>query len=162
MQILLAASNTKFKQMRSYIIVLIGVLSFASCASKKESNTTKMDEIKGYLIFGQGGGFTGAYQEYILRPNGEVEKWNEREGRSEKTGKIAVEEARTAFDTWATLIEEIGPINTSPGNMNYRITRITDEGEVSIRWSDAKVPSAIVDEYYRKYYLLLLKAREVE
>ena len=96
-----------------------------------------------------------------MHPTGVVESWDEATKTAKRKGELSQQHTQDAFEAWAYLVVEKGN-DQSPGNMNYRITRVTEAAKLTIRWSDANVPSNEVDNFYKKYYQLMRSAKELE
>lgn len=61
--------------MKGLILSLSVVLILFSCKTTEQNSANKLPEGKRYA-FGQGGGFTGNFSEFILSENGQVHKYD--------------------------------------------------------------------------------------
>ena len=136
--------------MHRFSIIAILLICLACKATKKESAVAHDT----FLLLGQGGGFTGRYEEYIIREGGSVEKWNEQNKTSIPLGELGVETTRELFQNWNKLDKQ-NLKALAPGNMNYRISYVGPQGEITIKWSDAQVPNPQIIDFFKKYYALL-------
>ncbi len=140
-----------------YISIL---LMITACGGAKTVDLNDKEEIeKGvYLLLGEGGGFTGAYNEYFLYIDGRVEIWDEMEQESVFKGSIPKKEAAAIFEKWEELSAKEVP-NSRPGNMNYRIGYYENGTVKTLRWSDNQVVDDELLEFYRRTFEALKNAK---
>ncbi len=143
--------------MRLSLICLSILFMIASCGGSKTVEGNSKTEKEMYLLIGQGGGFTGAYDEYILYPDGRVEVWDEKEQESVFKGNISKTEASAIFESWAKLSDLQVPAG-KPGNMNYRIGFHTNGTVKTFSWSDNQNIDASISEFYNNTFQLLRQA----
>lgn len=136
--------------MHRFSIIAILLICLA-CKTTKEESAVAHDT---FLLLGQGGGFTGRYEEYIIHKGGSVEKWNEENKTTTPLGKLDTERTRELFKDWDKLNKQ-NLRGLTPGNMNYRISYVAPQGETTIKWSDAQVPNPQIVDFFKKYYALL-------
>lgn len=146
--------------MRLSVICISTIIFFTSCGGAKtvELKSDAEPEKEVYLLIGEGGGFTGAYNEYIVYPNGRVEVWDELEQESIFKGNITKQEAAAIFDKWGE-IGELGRAGGKPGNMNYRIGYYENGTVKTLRWSDSQAVEDSILEFYNSTYKLLRNAQ---
>ncbi len=145
--------------MRQIIYVFIAILLTACGGTKSVDVKQRGDNVKEvYLLVGEGGGFTGAYNEYILYPDARVEVWDEMEQESIYKGSVTKKEAADIFEKWG----EIGQIevpNSRPGNMNYRIGYYENGVVKTLRWSDSQAVDEAILDFFNSTYQLLRNAK---
>lgn len=145
--------------MRLSICISI-VLMITACGGAKTVELKQESEIEKevYLLIGEGGGVTGAYNEYILYTDGRVEVWDEMEQESVFKGSITKKEAAAIFEKWGELSAKEVP-NSRPGNMNYRIGYYENGTVKTLRWSDNQVVDDELLEFYRSTFEALKNAK---
>jgi hypothetical protein len=100
-----------------------------------------------YIVFGKGGGFTGAVTAYKVFQDGKVQKGS---GLIEIdyscTGKIKKSKAKKIFTNLDAI--EIKPFN-HPGNLYFFISFFRDGNEIKYTWGsvDYEAPEAITTLY---------------
>jgi hypothetical protein len=103
--------------MKKNYLLLFALIPFSLFSCKTETYTTSnLPEVQ--LRFGNGGGFVGAYTEYILLENGQLFKRSELDGPLEELPKVKKGKAKKLFKQ---LEEEdfLSMDRNAPGNM-YR------------------------------------------
>lgn len=137
---------------------LIGILSITalfsllmSCGETKNVATTEQpatEEVPtSFFIIGEGGGFTGAYEQYKVLENGQVKVWNGEDESTAPLGTLPEKEVSELFQSIQKLNFEGLPFK--PGNMNYSINLVTSEGAQIIQWSDQNFPDVEVVSFYK-------------
>lgn len=125
-------------------LILIGVVLFLyNCKNTTYTiDTLPTDRV----IFGQGGGFTGAYVDFILLENGQIFKQNSLTKEMKELTSIKKKHAKKLFEQVKSAT--ITPVK-EPGNMTYSLRYQTAETEQSVTWGN---PSYQVDSTIQKLY----------
>ena len=132
------------KKIIPYLFLLLMLTNFSFC---KIQEYTPTDFPKQQIIFGSGGGITGAVSEYALLENGAV---------FSKKGINANYEALTKADKALTsqLFKNIEVLQlkdiqmNNPGNRYYYVTLKDKSGEHQITWSNAEsIPNKLKTFY---------------
>lgn len=124
---------------------------FCSCNNKLYTLT---DLPENQLVFGDGGGFTGAYQEFLLLENGQVFKSSKRGGTYEEQESIDKKAAKALFKQAASLNLAEKTIN-DPGNMTYFIHYKDADKTSKVIWGGNQ---KVVNEEVRLFFNSLKKA----
>ncbi len=118
--------------MKHQYFILLALLPFSlfSCKTEKYS-ASNLPEIR--LSFGNGGGFAGAYTEYILLENGQIFKQEGIRGSMEEFGKIKKSKAKKIFQQ---LEEAEFPTlkRDAPGNMYRFMSCQTSTSSNKVTW----------------------------
>lgn len=134
--------------MRHQYWLLFTLLPFSLFSCKTETYTTS-NLPKVQLSFGNGGGFVGAYTEYILLENGQLFKRDQLNGPLEALPKIKKGQARKMFKQLEE--EKFLSINrNAPGNI-YRFMNCTTETDSNnVVWgsTDKEAIDARLDSMY--------------
>lgn len=124
-----------------YIIPLLGLLS---CSKK----ATILDEYKGdKIIFGNGGGFSGATTSIMLLENGEIYRVGSNENDFKLMGQLKKNVTKNQFMTYETMGLKKIDLN-EPGNRYFFISKIVDGKEHKILWGKNKLENNIPKLYY--------------
>lgn len=125
-------------------LILIGVVFFLyNC----KGTTYTIENLPAKrVIFGQGGGFTGAYVDFILLENGQIFKQNSLTKQMEELGSIKKKTAQQLFEKVKSVT--MTPIK-EPGNMTYSLRYQTAEAEQAVTWGN---PSYQVDSTIQEVY----------
>jgi len=141
------------------ILVLFFAASLLACANHKKM-TAQKSEVEtqkvatDYFIISQGGGFTGAYETYLVQKDGKVIAI---QNQSDSTYLRTL-----APETVDSLFSELPKLGIStkalspPGNMNYAITTFIDGTKNTLSWADAAMPNEAILSFY-KFALLEVK-----
>ncbi len=99
-----------------------------------KSQQYKFSDLPGeQLIFGRGGGMTGAVDTYTLLENGQLFHSNSLTGANIELKKIGKEEAQMFFDKLTDL--RLSEMNFNhPGNMYYFLEEISGETKNNVTW----------------------------
>ncbi len=102
------------------------------------------------LLFGSGGGFTGAVTEFILLENGQLFTHTGVETQYKELKKVGRRTTKNLFSRAAQLKELDAGVN-QPGNIYYFISDFQTGKERRIAWGAHDVPvSETVKELYRE------------
>lgn len=138
-----------------YIFSSLIAFTIVACGNQKTVVTEEVTETESpkemaYFIIGEGGGFTGMYEQYKVSETGEVESWNNIENQTTKTvGKLDETVVKDLFKRLRKLKLEENPVN-APGNMNYSINYVDNERAYTVLWSDNNSPSVDVLAFYKE------------
>ena len=150
---MITLKNNLFKL---FLVSTLGL--FFSCGSVKNTETKPQPEAEKpeaeiaetYFIIGEGGGFTGVYEQYKISNNGTVAAWDG------TTSKSSTETQMLGKKTTAKFFNDLEKLNIAgmqlnqPGNMNYSINLVTPNGASTILWSDNFSPSIEVLTFYKE------------
>lgn len=133
--------------MKRYILALT---VFAAACTGTQKSTMNKDEIKA-LHFGSGGGVTGAWTEYSLLPNGNLQKIG-RKHSAENLPAVDEKVAKELFTEAAAI--KAAPYN-KPGNITQFVDIIKSDTTYHFAWaaSDAKADAAVL-QLYKKLSML--------
>lgn len=116
-----------------FTLIIIGLIFLLYSCNKKVIYT--LDNLPTErIIFGQGGGFTGAYVDFIILENGQVFKQNSLTKEMQELDAIKKKRAKALFERVKTVTAT--PIK-EPGNMTYSIRYQTADLEQSVTWGSA-------------------------
>lgn len=116
------------------ILTLLFILAMSSwLLSCKSQHYTKENLPDVQLIFGDGGGFTGATTEFMLLENGQLFKKYSLDQSTTEVGKIKKKEAKELFAEAEAMQFETMDIN-HPGNMYYFLGLKTETDEHRCTW----------------------------
>jgi len=122
-----------FHNMKGLFYTLSVVFILFSCKPIQEANTAGNMNYKKYAV-GKGGGFTGAYTEYILEETGKVYKYDFNNDREVYTKQLEKSDLYYFLNKIESLGLEGIEIN-QPGNMTYYIDiRIGKNSINKITW----------------------------
>jgi hypothetical protein len=144
--------------MKKNYLLLFALIPFSLFSCKTETYTTSnLPDVQ--LRFGNGGGFVGAYTEYILLENGQIFKRSELDGPLEELPKVKKAKAKKLFKQ----LEEnnfLSMDRNAPGNM-YRFMNCTTKTDSNkVAWGStekAQVDSRLDSLYKQCMQLLELK-----
>lgn len=111
--------------------------------------------ISDYFIVSQGGGFTGAYESYLVYRNGRIIQLIG-ETDSSYIATLAPETTDSLFQTLLSLNIPDKALS-APGNMNYEITTCLNSDKKTLKWSDNERPD---DAIMRFYTFVLLEVKK--
>lgn len=132
------------------VITFLGILAlFFSCRSGKEAPDSYSRK---QLIFGTGGGFTGAIEQYVLLENGYLYTHNVLSEEYQEIGKISKKACRKFFQQADTL-DIASRSFSNPGNKYFYLEVKDSAHQNRITWGDNKIP---IDEGYSKLYRSLM------
>lgn len=113
-----------------FLVIVVLYFGFNSC-TKKMSDAVNTQ--KPVLIFGNGGGFTGAFTTIHLYENGDVYKMASSDSALIKIGNIDARIAKQQFQNYVKLGLDKLELN-EPGNRYYFITFVNNGVEHKIQW----------------------------
>lgn len=117
---------------------------FTACSKK----TTLLSEYKGEkIIFGNGGGFSGAVSSIMLLENGEIYRMGSSENDYTLLGALKKNVAKNQFMTYETMGIQNMHLN-EPGNRYFFITKISDGKEYKILWGRNKLDNNVPKIFY--------------
>jgi hypothetical protein len=122
-----------------YLLLLAGYLMVACRAGKAD------DQAPGRrLIFGEGGGFTGAVTTYTLQSDGQLQRTNSLTKETGKAGAIPPKEAAALFARAERLIKANRDFN-HPGNQYFFVKLEDGNAEQGVTWgaSDQPAPAGL-------------------
>ena len=129
--------------MRLLIIAIAFATVVFSCKTRQKDATQpkKMEKKIQYdfsILFGSGGGFTGMYDDYVLKPNGKLYKLDE-ENPDQLLKTIEEEELELIFSKTKKLSLETLEVN-EPGNITNYLGIKGQGKEHKIVWGNPGVP----------------------
>lgn len=144
--------------MRFILLILFllgGVTLWQSCKTTKY----QLNDYDGpKLVFGNGGGFTGAFQEYWVLPNGQL-FLSKNGGDVVELPKIKKREAKNLFKS----AEKLDLLNLSydkPGNMYFSVQYLKDGKHSKAVWGkEEHLKNPILDELYSEFIVLVPKPK---
>jgi hypothetical protein len=116
-----------------------------SCQSKKivfDPQNTRKD----YLVFGNGGGFTGQVTKYYLTKDGNIYAQNGE--KTELTGQISKAVCTQVFSNFTTLGLEKSSLN-EPGNRYYFLELKSSKISHSLKWGKSPLKDPNIENYYK-------------
>lgn len=117
---------------QTILFFIILLISSHACLLKKY----KPDDLpKTYLSYGNGGGFMGAYKEYVLLKNGQLFRRTDIDAPLENYAQISPSDAKTVFKALDDI--DFSEVNlNSPGNI-YQFMEYNNNGKrYRIVWGD--------------------------
>lgn len=132
--------------------LIISGLTLFSCKTKSFTP----DNFKGaQIVFGSGGGFTGAIDKFLILENGQVFKSTKRKKTLEEKNRFKKKELTTIFEECKTIMSSYD-IMDEPGNLYYFISYKNGEDISRIVWGDDNQdPSPEVLDFYKKLQSLV-------
>lgn len=131
----------------NYFLLIFSIL-LISCHSSKQDPATFSGK---QIIFGNGGGFAGAYNEYVLQENGDFYKKEAIKGDYNWVKRLDKDLAEQIFTNYTTL--EIEKINMNkPGNIYYFVGMKDEVNEHKLIWGD----QIKVDQNLQLFYRILM------
>lgn len=125
-------------------LFLIFIVVFTACNKK----TTLLSEYKGEkIIFGNGGGFSGAVSSILLLENGEIYRMGSSEKDYVLIGSLKKNITKNVFMTYETMGIQKMKLN-EPGNRYFFITKVSDEKEYKIQWGKNKLDNNVPKIFY--------------
>lgn len=121
------------------------VLLFSCCKSQQYT----LDNLpENQLIFGSGGGITGAIDMYILLDNGQLFHSNSLTGENEELEKLSRKETKTCFKKLEAIQLDSIDFN-HPGNRYYFLEEIKGDKKHRVTWgsNDHEVSEACQELY---------------
>lgn len=130
------------------------ILSLGAC---KTHTLQQLPETR--LYFGNGGGFAGAYTEYMLLENGQLFQRESLQGAFVALSKVKRSQAKALFKAWTE--QQLDKQNFHhPGNL-YRFLRMEEGQEVHrITWGASDPPTPPQLKAFYKSCLALLPSVE--
>lgn len=116
--------------LKPWALALLAGVFFASCKSQHYTPDTLPET---QLVFGDGGGITGATTAYILLENGQIFKAYSLDNSMTEVGKIKKKQAQTLMTEARELGMEDMDVD-QPGNMYYFLELKTDNGDYRCTW----------------------------
>lgn len=131
------------------LLLIVGLVS--GCKSTKVGPDNFPDT---YLSFGNGGGFMGAYKEYVLLENGQLYQRNKIDTTFSTTIKLKKRMAKPIFEALNEL--DFSKVNrNSPGNI-YKFMEYNKDGKrYRLVWGSAN--KAEIDERLNKIYKMSME-----
>jgi hypothetical protein len=118
-----------------YLLLLAGYLMVACRTGKTSDQTTGRR-----LIFGEGGGFTGAVTTYTLQPDGQLQRTNSLTQETSKAGAISPRAASAFFARADSLIKANRDFN-HPGNHYFFVKLEDGNAGQGVTWGDNAQPA---------------------
>ena len=123
--------------MNKFLYLISVIILFAGCTTSQKLQKFSNSN----LIFGSGGGMTGATNEYILHYDGVVEKNNSLTNETTQVTKIAGKKSKELFKQF--LNDGLDTLSfSSPGNMSYFVGFNNDSVTHKIIWGGDTPPPA--------------------
>lgn len=143
------------KKRTCFLLLFSLAIFFVSC-----KKYTPVDYPKGQIIFGSGGGFTGAMNEYVLLESGALFTRNSLEGEYTTSSKIERNMTKQMFSN----IDFLGIKNiklNSPGNKYYFIQIKDKNTDHKITWGgNEKAPDQVKSFYKLLNHLVKKKSAD--
>jgi uncharacterized lipoprotein YajG len=136
--------------MNKSLLFVFTIFLFTGCTpSQKLQNFSKSN-----LIFGSGGGITGATNEYTLKYDGVINKLNSLTNETTQVTTISAKDAKALFRDF--LSKGLDTLNFSvPGNMSQFIGFKNDSITHKIIWGGDTNPPAEAKAYYESLIQLI-------
>lgn len=139
------------------LIALLFTASLLACANTKhmppESNQTTIQNAESdYFIISQGGGFTGAYETFLVQRDGKIFQLIDNVDSSTFIGQLAVEKTELLFAELVEIDLKNGAISPA-GNMNYSFTSYLKGTKHTLTWADGAQPEKPIYDFYQKAML---------
>ena len=129
----------------AFILSAVTCLFFWNCKSKDYP----LDDLPADRItFGEGGGFTGQYTDWMLLDSGQILERKGIGGDFVQIKKIKRKEVRQLYEKAAALSAEVMQ-EKPPGNYNYSLTVQRDSTELKATWSGQSPIAPEVEELYK-------------
>jgi len=147
------------KSILLFFMFILLIFSLYNCNQRHYTSSTLPEE---QLIFGDGGGFTGAVTEYMLLKNGQLFRVNGMQGDTTEVAKIEKSAAKQLLQEAEALQLEKMDIQ-KPGNMYYFVG-VRDKDEThKITWGDSSYTIApTVQSFYKKLMETVRQAKAPE
>jgi len=145
------------------IIVLFFAASLLACANHKKMTTPEAEieaqkVLSDYFVISQGGGFTGAYETYLVQKDGKIIQLG-MQSDSTTYGAMAPETADSLFAALPSLGITERAISPA-GNMNYSITTFINGTKKTLSWADMAKPNDAILNFYKFALLEIKKPRK--
>ncbi len=137
----------------NFQISLFLMLAFSLLASCKSQQYTAENLPEQQLVFGEGGGFTGAVTQYILLENGQIFKHYSMEASTVELGSVKKRTAKEMMKKVQAMQLDTMDVK-QPGNMYYFLSYKTGEDEHRVTWGAA---SYQVDSQIESFYKELMQ-----
>jgi len=142
--------------MRFLLLILLfigGILVWQGCKSQEVS----FKDYKGpKLMFGEGGGFAGTVNEYVILPNGQV-FLKKNDGAAIAFAKIKKRKAKKLFKK-AIEMDLMKMSHKKPGNMYYYIGYKKDKEFAKSTWGrEENLINKPLDSFFKEFFELLPK-----
>ncbi|WP_044172603.1 hypothetical protein [Flectobacillus major] len=122
-----------------FMTSLLGVLSCKSIPN---------DQL---ITVGSGGGFTGIWHQYSLKPSGEIVHKSSKTDSTEHITQLSKTKAKQFFAEITTLRLDSLALNET-GNMNYFIEFSEGKkGTRKVQWSNSQMAPDSLKKFYRKF-----------
>ncbi len=134
------------------------LLLFASLVLLVGCKTYTVDELpSNRLYFGSGGGFAGAFTEYLLLENGQLFKRESQQAEFVALPKVRPKQAQLLFSNW-TEQKMDGQDFQHPGNLYYFL-KMEKEGQTHrLSWGSSKYPTPeAIKQFYSSCSALIPK-----
>ncbi len=136
--------------MNKFLSLAFGVLLLFSCTSSQKLQHFSNSN----LIFGSGGGITGATNTYILHYDGAIEKTNSLTNETTQITQISGKKSKSFFSQF--LNDGLDTLTFSvPGNMSYFIGFENDSVTHKVIWDGNTNPPAEAKAYYESLIQLI-------
>lgn len=106
------------------------LLGFTACKTKKYTPTT-LSETR--IHFGNGGGFVGAQNAYVLLENGQLYQHDIRQDSMQALETVRRKTCKTFFKTMKNM-EETQMGANQPGNRYFYVEYVTPEKQIKTTW----------------------------
>lgn len=114
------------------LLLCLFSISFMSCKPQQFTVENLPDK---QLVFGRGGGITGAVDTYILLENGQLFHTNSITKKSEELKKVGKAKTQELFNQLEAI--QLGDIDFNhPGNMYYFIEDVSEAGSKKVVWGN--------------------------
>jgi hypothetical protein len=117
-----------------YLLLLAGYLMVACRTGKSDQPATNRR-----LVFGEGGGFTGAVTTYTLQADGQLQRINSLTQETGKAGSVSRKEAADFFARAESLIKA-NPDFNHPGNHYFFVKLEDGNAGQGVTWGDNAQP----------------------
>ena len=109
------------------ILFLISIIGISACVNTKKGIVYQNISVKDSIIFGEGGGFTGAVISWSIKNNGDIDSLDSEFKPVTKIGKIGAQRAQELIDEARKTLPQLPFEN--PGNW-YQIVKVTNGNTV--------------------------------
>lgn len=139
-----------------FIVTLCFILIVGAC---KTAKFTPSSYEKEQIVFGNGGGFSGAVVEYTLLSNGQLFKKNNTNNDQVEIGMIKKNETAQIFEIYKLLKMDKRILN-DPGNMYYFIKRKTPDTFHKAIWGGSQNVDSRVTIFFANLMKMVKMQRE--
>lgn len=121
-------------------------LFFWTCKSKSYTLDNLPDK---QIAFGEGGGFTGKYTNWLLLDSGQLFEKSGIGGEYEQIGILQKKEVKSLYKMADSIPADL-MVKNRPGNYNYSLNLQRDSTKLAAEWSNESDIDAVVLSFYKQ------------